>query len=233
MNRIRTFGCSLTAYHNWQYLVKKHPHGGRTADPDVPRSQQKTGNESHPIEWSHGGIHLTDYSRAGYGNDIQHIQYANEVYYKNISKDDIIIWQLSSTNRIATENEISSSKKGDIRVENIFSGKEFNLARCDNIYNSYSTYSTLWQLNGVKRNNDKLLVIFGWDFVFPPEKKEIINFLKEHDIDYIEESILGWSTRHEFFKKGNKNNLHPPQEGYKSFTEGCLLPKLNKLKWLN
>ena len=199
----------------------------------MPRSQQKTGDEGHPIEWSHGGIHLTDYSRAGYGNDIQHIQYANEVYYKNISKDDIIIWQLSSTNRIATENEISSSKNGDIRVENIFSGKEVNLTRCDNIYNSYSTYSTLWQLNGVKRNNDKLLVIFGWDFVFPSEKKEIINFLKEHDIDYIEESILGWSTRHEFFKKVNKYDLHPPQEGYKSFTEGCVLPKLNKLKWLN
>jgi len=230
MNRIRTFGCSMTSYHNWQYLVKNHPWDGKTSDPDGDK--KCLGNKDYPVEWIHDGIHLTDYSIAGWGNDIQHIQYANEVYYNNISKDDIIIWQLSSTNRIAIENEISGSTNDDIRVENIFSGEEFNLTLNNNIHNSYSTYSTLWQLNGVKRNNDKLLVIFGWDFIYPEEKKEIINFLKEHDIDYIEESIVNWTRRHKFFKK-DKDKFHPPQEGYKSFTEGCLLPKLNKLKWLD
>ena len=85
--------------------------------------------------------------------------------------------------------------------------------------------------NAVKRNNDKLLVIFGWDFHKSYEEKEIVNFLKEHDIDYIEESIHTWTTRHNFVNKDKTNNLHPPQEGHKAFTEDVLIRKLNKLKW--
>ena len=128
----------------------------------------------------------------------------------------------------------------------MFTGEDINLVHTKELSNT-TTYNTLWQLNGIKRNNDKLLVMFGWDSCFErginqdervninetTEKNEIIKFLKEHDIDYIEESILGWSTRHKFFKKGINDDIHPPQEGYKSFTEECLLPKLKKLKWLD
>jgi hypothetical protein len=236
MNRIRTFGCSITSYHNWQYLVKKHPYGGRTADPSVPRSQQKKDDEVlMPAEWIHDGIHLTDYSKTGWGNDIQHIQYANEVYYKNISKDDIIIWQLTSPYRTAINHE-GPLNTGEIQFQNVFNGKEMYVDNSMDLPDKFlntSMYNTLWQLNGVKRYNDKLLVLFGWDSCFVnEEKKEIIKFLKENDIDYIEESIQGWSTRHKFFKK-DKDDFHPPQQGYKSFTEDCLLPKLKKLKWLD
>jgi len=239
-NRIHTFGCSLTHQHNWRYLVKNN-------DPTTFYYQKEThympicnGIHSH-IHWKKDDIHLTDYSMSGWGNDIQHIRYANEVYYNNISKDDIILWQISSPDRVAVITEDSSLYIN--RFHNVFTGEDINLVNTKELSNT-TTYNTLWQLNGIKRNNDKLLVIFGWDSCFErginqdetineiSEKNEIMKFLKEHDIDYIEESILGWSTRHKFLKP-HRADIHPPQEGYKSFTEECLLPKLKKLKWLD
>jgi len=230
MRRIRAFGCSLTQQHHWKYLVKNF-------------SNDLNGQEEGFTEWKQGNIHLTDYSFSGCGNDIQHIQYANEVYYENILKDDIILWQLSSPDRVAIINETDTDEHYVFNrgPRNVFTGEKINILHLKgSMYkhnqrgNTITTYSTLWQLNGVKRNNDKLLVIFGWDSCFVnEEKKEIIKFLKEHDIDYIEESILGWSTRHKFFNKGINDDIHPPQQGYKSFTEDCLLPKLKKLKWLD
>ena len=232
MNRIRAFGCSLTSYHNWQYLVTKHFYNGRNSDPEGDNNWN--GDElEHPIEWTHDKIHLTDYSIPGAGNDTQHIQYANEVYYGNILKDDIILWQLSSPNRIASRNH--GSERSHLVVHNVFNGEEINIitkSTPSDLFPITTTYNTLWQLNGVKRNNDKLLVMFGWDGCFDnSEKNEIMKFLKDHGIDYVEESILEWTRRHKFFKK-NTDDIHPSQEGYKSFTEDCLLPKLKKLKWL-
>jgi hypothetical protein len=233
MIRIHTFGCSLTSYHNWQYLVTNHFYNGRNNDPDGINPWQ--GDEiKHPTEWTHNGIHLTDYSIAGAGNDTQHIQYANSVYYGNILKDDIVLWQLSSPDRISCHND--SNINSQLITPNVFTGEEINIItkkEPDEPFPRTTTYSTLWQLNGVKRNNDKLLVMFGWDSCWgTSEKNGVMKFLKEHDIDYIEESILGWTSRHKFFKK-NTDDIHPPQAGYKSFTEDCLLPKLKKLKWLD
>ena len=237
-NRIHAFGCSLTAFHNWRYMAKNNDHTKFQYQRESHHIKIHSG-DIRRVHWKKDDIHLSDYSIAGWGNDIQHIQYANEVYYNRISKDDIIIWQLSATNRIATDTDVSGSEKGDVLVQNVFSGEKFNLSYditswdSKTLNNSYATYSTLWQLNGVKRNNDKLLVIFGWDFTGPEEKKEIINFLKEHDIDYIEESILNWTRERNFVNKDKTDGLHPPQEGHKAFTEDVVIPKLNKLKWLD
>ncbi len=241
-NRIQAFGCSLTHQHNWRYLVKNNDP--TTFDYQKETHYMPSGNGIHShIHWKKDDIHLTDYSMSGWGNDIQHIRYANEVYYNNISKDDIILWQISSPDRVAVITEDSSLYIN--KFHNVFTGEDINLAQSKELSNT-TTYNTLWQLNGIKRNNDKLLVMFGWDYCFLrrfnqdetinvneiSEKNEIMKFLKEHDIDYIEESILGWSTRHKFLKP-NRTEIHPPQEGYKAFTEECLLPKLKKLKWLD
>jgi hypothetical protein len=235
MIRIRAFGCSLTAYHNWQYLVTDHFYKGRNKDPNggrqflkLTRGRQAEGRV-HPNEWTHKKINLIDYSMASWCNDVEHLYYANEVYHENILKDDIILWQISSPDRVLVNADDSSSDNK--KFHNVFTGEDINLVLTQELSNT-TTYNTLWQLNGIKRNNDKLLVIFGWDSCFiNSEKNEIMKFLKEHDIDYIEESILGWTHRHKFIKKDTRD-MHPPQEGYKSFTEDCLLPKLKKLKWL-
>jgi hypothetical protein len=237
-NRIRAFGCSLTREHHWKYLAKNN--SDHTTFDHQP--------ETRRVIWGKDDIHLTDYSLSGWGNDVQHIQYANEVYHENISKDDIILWQISSPDRVSVATEDSSTDNtkflhGRGTFHNVFTGEDINLVLTQELSNT-TTYNTLWQLNGIKRNNDKLLVIFGWDYCFlrrfnqdgtvngTSEKNEIMKFLKEHDIDYIEESILGWSTRHNFLKQ-DLEDIHPLQEGYKSFTEECLLPKLKELKWID
>jgi hypothetical protein len=194
-------------------------------------------------EWTKDGINLIDYSIAGGGNDLQHIQYANAEYTGTILKDDIILWQISCPRRIAGVNQ----NKNDDIIKNIFTNKYMSLCNYSTgisnpYYNEYlirqeyfpqtTTYNTVWQLNGVKRNNNKLLVMFGWDSCFENEEKyRIMEFFKKHGIDYIEESILQWSQRHNFHNE-NPEDIHPSQEGFKSFTEDCLLSKLKELKWL-
>jgi len=242
MKRIISFGCSLTQYHNWRYLIKDAPKGPLNGKSNVMYINQRSKKWGYD-EWVQDGINLIDYSIAGGGNDLQHIQYANAEYTGTILKDDIILWQISSPGRIAGIDENEKCET----IKNIFTDDDMRLcnyftAMTNPYYNEYlirqeyfpqtTTYNTVWQLNGVKRNNNKLLVIFGWDSCFKNEEKyRIIEFFKKHGIDYIEESILQWSERHNFHNE-NKDDIHPPQEGFKSFTEGCLLPKLKELKWL-
>lgn len=250
MKRIRAFGCSLTQQHHWKYLMN-----------------------------SLTDLDLKSYAIGSQGNDIQFAQYMNAVHDGDILKDDIIIWQLTSTARRMANK---SNKKLDIRpgtnqveghgnggwldMENIFcpgtriSGVVSPIRRNsgtldtnpkDTSLKQYmewmeinntglSVYDTLLQLNGVKRDNDKLLVVFGWQDIFStlhmdkPGKilmLEAIKYLEKQGIDYIEESIIDYSKRLYPHKKG-LTQWHPPQEGYKSFTENCLLPKLKKLKWI-
>ena len=116
MRRIRAFGCSLTQQHHWKYLVKNF-------------SNDLNGQEEGFTEWKQGNIHLTDYSFSGCGNDIQHIQYANEVYYENILKDDIILWQLSSPDRVAIINETDTDEHYVFNrgPRNVFTGEKINI----------------------------------------------------------------------------------------------------------
>jgi hypothetical protein len=92
-------------------------------------------------------------------------------------------------------------------------------------------YSLLWHLNGVKRENKKLLVLFGWDDVFhlPFAKKQALKFFKDKDIDFISPSILDW-TVNQGYEPGSTN--HPSLDGYYAFTNEVLVPKLKDLGWI-
>ena len=226
MKRIKAFGCSLTAQHHWKYINSL--------------------------------VDLESYAICGGSNDMQLIQYVNEVHYNHILKDDIIVWQITNPQRkivdirnlpstiTATTDEHGhlSHEHGYLDVENIFDttkrieGLEYNvgaptrrLPASSLIFTDVGLYSILAQLNGVKRDNNKLLVLFGWDGVFTStdEKRLVMEFLKTKQIDFIEDSIYDWSL-----SQGHETTStnHPCEDGYKAYAHDVLVPKLKDLDWI-
>jgi hypothetical protein len=255
MKRIRSFGCSITGHHHWRFLSGDRNIELAHCDGD---------------EFVVNGFDVKSYAILGGSNDMQHIQYANEVYHDNILKDDIIIWQITNPTRKMISNDSLSFDKskwswwrrnaskdndailegGFLDVENIFDldhrikgfdvtvggSRELVSKKFKNDWltineTNTSLYSLLWQLNGVKRENKKLLILFGWDDMFstPFAKNQVIKFLKDKDIDYISSSILDWTI-----KEGYEPAItsHPQLDGYYAFTNQMLMPKLKELGWI-
>tara|TARA_R110002074_G_scaffold117597_1_gene249728 strand:- start:52 stop:747 length:696 start_codon:yes stop_codon:yes gene_type:complete len=226
MNKIHAFGCSLTAQHHWSHLEHE------VSIPD---------EDWYGItEWSKGEFSVRSYAINGGSNDMQVISYGNEVHKNNIDVDDIVIWQLTSPNRIGiTKSNIEDTDCRDNGVlvdDNIYTdtpARIINISissklNSESLRTETGIYSTLWCLNGIKRRNTRTLAVFGWDSCFP-RKDRVIQFLKENDIDCIEESILEYSHR-KGHPDGDTN--HPVSAGYKDFTENKLLPKLKELEWI-
>ena len=122
MKKIHAFGCSLTAGHHWRYMF--------TDDrPDTMSSRDRTHVNDE--------IELQSYAVTGGSNDMQLIQYANEVHYNHIVKDDIIIWQITNPERrIVSVNNLYKSSlilkdaghlsrdEGYLDVEHVFNPEQ-------------------------------------------------------------------------------------------------------------
>jgi len=227
MKKIHAFGCSLTAGHHWRYMF--------TDDrPDTMSSRDRIHVNDE--------VELQSYAVTSGSNDMQLIQYANEVHYNHIVKDDIIIWQITNPERriVSTRNIYDtinlptdsdgrlSRDDGYLDVDHVFN-PEIRIEGCELSVKSH--LRQLWQLNGIKRENTKLLVLFGWNGIFESdiEKQNVMKFLKNKDIDYIEDSMCEWSiiNGHDI----NDTN-HPTDEGYLGFTRKKLMPKLQELGWI-
>ena len=250
MNKIHAFGCSFTAQHRWRYLYTPTS----IDDPGVLITKDDWVNGI--VEWKKDGWCVRSYAISGGSNNMQVIAYGNAVHKKQIRKDDIVLWQLTCPNRYGIrcpEDDDAVEEKAlgmnsilvddniysDIRVKmmnynmleqytseknNKESQRSIGLA----LYGETELYSILWGLNGIKRQNEKTLVMFGWDSAFH-DKGKVVKFLKDNDIDYIQESIMEYSIR-----KGHpqQDSNHPVKEGYEDFTQKKLLPKLRKLGWV-
>ena len=240
--RIKAFGCSLTAQHHWQYMFND--------DIDYTGDFRVAGNDA---------IELESYAIGSGSNDMQFVQYINEVYHGNILSDDIIVWQITSPHRrlvhidnipgthMSDSNGRLDHDNGYIDVPSIFKpehiiqGKDLSTAQHHNlmppatiIEAGIELYTLLLQLNGVKRDNNKLLVLFGWDDIFesPYEKQNVMQFLQDRGIDYLEESILEWSVENNY---NTMKTFHPEQAAYIAYTREVLVPKLKSLEsigWL-
>ncbi len=226
MNKIHAFGCSLTAQHNWRYLED---------------------------------VNVTSYAVSGGAHNMQLVSYGNGRHAETIERDDIIIWQITDPRRhaynviandVRVKDPMPGHSVGRLVTENIYTGKEMHMYTShliekwfegDNIVNYISVandmaeledniYSLLWSLNGIKRMNTKLLVVFGWDDGLPVGcKDKMINFFGLNSIAIIEPSILDWTLEQGYEQS---SSCHPNDEGYKAFTEEVLEPKLKSLGWI-
>ena len=166
------------------------------------------------------------------------------------------VWQAEtkkfkySIKLLKRKDSVSKHNAGRLVTENIYTGKEMDMVTShlfeywfegDNIINYISVandmaeledniYSLLWSLNGIKRMNTKLLVVFGWDNGLPDGcKDKMINFFGLNSIATIEPSILDWTLEQGYEQS---SSYHPNKEGYKAFTEEVLEPKLKSLGWI-
>ena len=251
MKKIHAFGCSLTAQHNWKYmndcedgpLKEKTPHEWNYNGIDM--SSYAICNGSHNmqlIQYANGVHHktikqkdiiiwqITDWTR--HGVRCENI-YAREENLTNYDENRRVVGILRDKN-IYTNTDITMASLGttrDIIEYNNIIGISKNLKQqvAYSRSNDEAMYEQTWAINGIKRNNNKLIVLFGWDLCFPNESKNVIvKFLKENNIDYIRESIFDWAI-----KAGYSQSItnHPDEKGYRGFTRKKLMPKLQELGW--
>ena len=253
MKRIRAFGCSLTQQHHWKYLDTE----------EIDLKSYAIGSQGNDVQFAQymNAVHDGDILK----DDIIIWQLTDE-YRRMVNKPNI--------DKLRRNSDGSNTLTGNghwFDMKNIFypdkriQGVERRqyLPTRDNSHKNEEKerllaeyqwrkinqtglpiYEMLLQLNGVKRNNDKLLVMFGWNDMFGEYYKfisqtdmaieevpeNVIKYLKKQGIDYIEESIYNW-VLDQGYKLDSTN--HPLQDGYQAYTNNVLSPKLKQLKWLD
>ena len=239
MKRIHAFGCSLTAQHNWRYLEDVNVTSYAVAGGSHNMQLVSYGNGRHAETIGRDDIiiwQITDPRRHAYNVTPENLAETKKFKY--------------SIRLLKRKDSVSKHNAGRLVTENIYTGKEMDMVtnhfisywfEGDNIenYSSIVTdmakledniYSLLWSLNGIKRTNTKLLVVFGWDIGLPDGcKDKMINFFGLNSIATIEPSILDWTLEQGYEQSSTS---HPNEEGYKAFTEEVLEPKLKSLGWI-
>ncbi len=250
MKKIHAFGCSLTAQHNWKYmddcedgpLNGKAPHEWKCGGIDMSSYAISGGSHNMQLIQYANGVHhntikqkdiiiwqITHWKRHGVRCENSIDREENLTNYDENGRVFALLQDKNIyTNRDITmasfslfENQLNSSI---LPISN-------NLKRqvAYSRSNDEAMYEQTWAINGIKRNNNKLIVLFGWDLCFPGESKNVIvKFLKENNIDYIRESIFDWAI-----KAGYSQSItnHPDEKGYRGFTRKKLMPKLQELGW--
>jgi len=172
---------------------------------------------------------ITDWTRHGvrcenrYGREENLTNYDENGRVMGILRDKNIYTNTDIT--MATNKEMPKDKNPSILPISKNLKQQVAYSRS----NDEAMYEQTWAINGIKRNNNKLIVLFGWDLCFPGESKNVIvKFLKENNIDYIRESIFDWTI-----KTGYSQSItnHPDRKGYRGFTRKKLMPKLQELGW--
>jgi len=241
MKRIHAFGCSLTHQHKWRYL------------------QHDTENLKAPAD-RNLHLDITSYAISGGAHNMQFVRHGNAINDGAICEDDIIIWQMTDPRRhgipiqekwnVTKKKTVPANLHANLQTTNIYTDKDMGMYTnhllrqfcegsgvdtyldiADGIgVNEDNIYSLLLSISGMKRMNDKLLVMFGWDEGMPVGcKKMMIDFFIKNGIDYIQYPMLDWTL-----EKGYKQSstYHPGQDGYKAFTREVMEPKLMELGWL-
>jgi hypothetical protein len=242
---IHAFGCSITHQHQWRYL--QH----------LDESKAHRDLTSAGIRNLH--LNITSHAVSGGAHNMQFVRYGNGIYDGSISGDDVVVWQMTDPMRhgINVREDHRLKKKpnikpyaGNLTIKNIYTNKEMGLYTNHLLHQFYegdglneaikitsyrdenqdTIYSLLLAISGIKRTNNKLLVVFGWDACVPtPCKDMMIDFFIKNDIDYIITSIFDWTIEQGYEQSWS---YHPGMDGYRAFTNEILEPRLKQLGWI-
>jgi len=235
VKRIHAFGCSLTAQHRWRHL-----QGVDTTSYAVPGGSHNMqlvmyGNGRHAETIGRDDIiiwQMTDPRRQAYNVKRQ----GGMVFYRDPVMSRGVTLNQKDAGRLITNN-IYTGKEMDMFTNHLFahwfkgeSLHSYCRIEAELADNEDNIYPLLWSLNGIKRMNEKLIVVFGWDEgLHNGCKEKMINFFGLNGIAHIEPSILNWTIENGY-KQSSTN--HPNTEGYKAFTNEILEPKLQQLGWI-
>lgn len=194
------------------------------------------------------GLECVNLAVPASSNQLQVQRFKEYVLDNQISSNDIIIWQITSIHRFykrVTPNlnliqkfikwtKLTGNLVFESNRKNYFDGKtryDYLCHHPDNIDTVTDEAELLEDLIFVftvaRQFTKNLIVLIGWKEALPDAYYDkFISVLKERDFNYVEEHILEHS-KHNHFPLADDS--HPKEEGYISFADNCVTPKLKEL----
>lgn len=177
-------------------------------------------------------------------NQVQIQRFKDYVLDNEINKDDIIIWQITGTERYFKRTQVEDTNQSTIFNNNRKNYFDDNV-RYDLLCHHPNNRNLIFDEEKIDvpqlledllffftmaRKLANLVIVVGWKNALLPEHSDkFFKILNDRGFDYVSPTILEHSI---------ENNLplmdtsHPGEQGYISFADNCVIPKLKELKLL-
>jgi hypothetical protein len=224
INKIITLGCSLTQQHGWAEYV------------------------SQSLK-----LPLINLSQAAGSNQIQMKKIQEYIFANNITDSDLIIWQITGTERRHKREKItkelaleidkqSERQKRDTKFHptimtdsftNIFDLTKRVDFLCQNddattmIDEEQFLEDLLFHILAIKKFTPNLIIFFGWNKSLPHEHfSKFKNILKDNNVSVIDEAITDWCLKN---KLNFEPCLHPSIGASYRYAKENILPAIEKM----
>jgi hypothetical protein len=221
MNKLLVFGCSLSA-------------------------------QGHLKTWSDRvsevtGLLCVNLAIPASSNQLQIQRFKEYVLDTGIHSTDIIIWEITSTERCYKRVKFDIAQKFIKRFQRdgniLFESNRKNCFDNDYRYDYLCHHpdgigmhideaqlleDILFFLTIARQFTKNVIVLLGWKEALPKNYyKEFISKLKERNFNFIDSHILEHAIDNHL---PLEDDFHPGEEGYISFADNCVIPKLKELK---
>lgn len=180
-------------------------------------------------------------------NQLQIQRFKEYVLDIGVCPEDIIIWEITNTDRCYKRVTLNISQKfakwttrhGNVLFESNrknFFDNDYRYdylcshSDCDNIQidEAQLLEDILFFLTTARQFTNNILVLIGWEAAIPKKYySKFLNSLKQRNFNYIDSPILEHSINNHL---PLADDFHPGEEGYISFADNCVIPKLKELK---
>jgi hypothetical protein len=221
MNKLIVFGCSLSA-------------------------------QGHLKTWADrvsevAGLPCVNLAVPASSNQLQMQRFKEYILDTGIHPEDIIIWEITSTSRCYKRVKLSIAQKfvkwtkesGSMLFESNRKNNYDNDFRYDYLCNhpdgigmpideAQLLEDIMFFLTTARQFTNNIVVLIGWKAAVPKKYyAKFINTLKERNFNYIDSHILEHAIDNHL---PLADDFHPGEEGYISFADNCVIPKLKELK---
>ena len=222
MKRLITLGCSLTHQIGWADHVAEKLR-----------------------------LPLLNLAVSSGSNHIQVSAMKRMILKDEIDPSDLIIWQITSVERppadakftLLNESMCKKEPKGSYSISNDVNLFD-NLKRIhflSHTAQARSSYKQKWVndleqrmedllfvLRSTKNVSPNLLVVFGWNEIFPKGTFKIFKeYLNKFNIKYIDETIVDW-CRDKGLDFNGEDKTHPSHSSYQIYADTFILPKIKQ-----
>ena len=224
MNKLFTLGCSLTWNMGWKEILA-----------------EKLGYE------------LTDSSMFAGSNSLQLRRIHSYIVNSQISKDDIIVWQITSQMRHSfsihsiewndrLEDVVQDDESAKYYIDsptNYFDKKIHRdilsnhplITEASEYFDFNQSMEELVSTIILLSSKYKVLIFVGWDGALREECNNFARFtnlLEDNNVPHLKESFLTWTIKH---RLPIADDIHPVQPASERYAERVLFPKLQELGW--
>jgi hypothetical protein len=217
--------------------------------------------EGHVPSWPNrvsevAGLECYNLAVPASSNQLQIERFKEYILDNRLGKDDIVIWEITGTERGHQRIKFETSEKYIKETPHIMWNEEGMLLgtncalpqrknqfdseyRLDYLCNHQITLKMkvdeaqllediLFFLTTARQYTKHLVVLIGWkEAISSKYYDQFISTLKERGFAYIDSHIMEHSIENNI---PLDESLHPTKEGYFSYADNCVIPKLKELK---